>query len=445
MNGRDGSQCNPESGNTMKQAPISRREVLRGAVAGAAGAALRRASLLAAESASDEPIKRYWLFAHPDGSECPNVKEKGILLVDIDAGLKEGRWTIARRIETPLLSRIPHGNGPGVRGVTICAAANRCYVSCSDGRKAFYLVCVDLGTGKAIYEKEVPGIGRLQITPDGSTVFLPVDWYGGQSACAVDAETADVKKTFEPQYQHHLAIGESGDYVYAPFRKSPGKPRNQQAGLHIIDTRTFKVVREVYEEDPLRLIGSAPHIQVDAKERRVYSYCRMKCAMCLIECATRKQHVVESVKLGDLWADAPKEPLGRGRPAPAESMPSYHGIAFFPDGKRAWVGVEGNCPDLVEFDLTAGTPKATRAIHGGTPRRAKGWAFISRKGDVVYTSNGRMFSAADGKLLGEVRYDDRSPLYSSKLCEVHMRGDKVVFGSSSVACGYPPEEAGGSH
>jgi hypothetical protein len=417
-----------------------RRDLLKAAAGGAAGLVLRTRSLVAGPPPEAASTKRYFLFPHPDGSECPNVKKRGLLLVDIDEGLKDGRWTVARQIETPLLARVPHGNGPGVRGATVCAATNRCYVSCSDGRSAFYLVCVDLGTGRVIYEKEVPGIGRPQITPDGSTVFLPVDWFGGRSACAVDAETAEVKKTFQPRYQHHLAIGESGDYVYAPFRKNPDKPLTQQAGLHIIDARTLRVVREVYEEDPLRLIGTAPHIQVDAKERHVYSYCRMKCAMCLIECASGKQQVVESVKLGDLWLDAP-EPARKGEranvPPLVERTPSYHGIAYFPDGKRAWVGVEGNCPDLVEFDLAAGLPKATRVIQGGSLRRAKGWAFISRKGDLVYTSNGRIFDTAGGKLLGEVRYDDDSPLYSSKLCEVHLRGQKVVFGSSSVACGYP--------
>ena len=55
--------------------------------------------------------------------------------------------------------------------------------------------------------------------------------------------------------------------------------------------------------------------------------------------------------------------------------------------------------------------------------------------------NGRMLSTADGRLPGEVRYDDGSPLYSSRLCEVHMRGDKAVFGSSSVAYRYSAEQA----
>ena len=335
----------------MNPSRLTRRAVLEGAAVGAAGLVMRPSSLWGAEPpAGALPLKRYFLFAHPDGSECPNVKKKGILLVDIDAGLKQGRWSIARQIETPLLSRIPHGNGPGVRGATVCAATNRCYVSASDGRSTFYLACVDLGSGKVVYEKEVPGIGRLQITPDGATVFLPVDWYGGRSACAVDAADARVKKLFAPRYQHHLAIGEGGDYVYAPYRKNPEKDRKQQVGLHVIDTRTLKVVREVLEQDRGRLIGSAPHIQVDAGQRHVYSYCRMKCAMCLVDCATGRQQVVEPVKLGDLWPDAPKEPRSHGRASLAESMPSYHGIAYFPDGKRAWVGVEGNCPDLVEFD-----------------------------------------------------------------------------------------------
>jgi hypothetical protein len=62
----------------------SRREVLRGALIGATGLALRPSWLFAGGRPADEtPPKRYWLFPHPDGSECPNVKKKGILLVDM--------------------------------------------------------------------------------------------------------------------------------------------------------------------------------------------------------------------------------------------------------------------------------------------------------------------------------------------------------------------------
>jgi DNA-binding beta-propeller fold protein YncE len=358
--------------------------------------------------------------------------------VDIDAGLKDGRWTIARQIETPLLARIGHGNGPGVRGATVCAATNRCYVSCGD-KGVCHLICVDLGDGKVVYEKEVPGVGRVQVTPDGSTVFLPVDWFGGKSACALDAADAKVKKLFPARYEHHLAMGSGGKFLYAPFKRQVA---GKAPGMHVIDTRTFEIVREIIV--PGGLMGSPPHIQVDAQEKYVYVYCRINdpktklpCPMYVIEPADGKVHDPgEPVKLGQLWPDAPQEARKADSPL-MERYPSYHGIGFFPDGKKAWVGMEGNCPDLVEFDLTASPPKATRVIQGGPLRRAKGWAFISRKGDVVYTSNGRMFGTASGKLLGEVQYDDGSPLYSSKLCEVDMRGDKVVFGSSSVACGYP--------
>jgi hypothetical protein len=418
---------------------FSRREALRVAFAGVAGLNLAP-SAFPVEKTTSHDIKRYWLFPHPDGSECPNIKKKGILLVDIDEGLQQGRWRISYCIETPLLSRIGHGNGPGVRGATVCAATNRCYISCSDGRTVFYLVCVDLGSGRVIYEKEVPGIGRLQITPDGDTVFLPIDWFGGQSACAVDAATGEVKKLFAARYLHHLAIGRGGEFLYAPYRKHPDRGREQQVGLHVIDTRRLEVVHEILEKEPGRLLGSEPHIQVDAEDR-VYSYCRMKCAMCIIEPRSGRTQVIEHVKLGELWPQAPQAPSIPGQPALTNLLPSYHGIGFLPDGKRAWIAVEGNVPDMVEWDLAAQPPRPVRAVQGGPPRRAKGWAFISRRGDVICTSNGRMFAAASGKLLGEVQYDDGTPLYSSKLCEVHLRGEKVVFGSSSVACGYPPEAA----
>jgi hypothetical protein len=121
-------------------------------------------------------------------------------------------------------------------------------------------------------------------------------------------------------------------------------------------------------------------------------------------------------------------------------MPSYHGIAYRPDGKRAWLAVEGNRPDLVEFDFNVLPPKPLRVVQCGEMRPGKGWVFTSRKGDVLVGSTGKVHAGETGALLGEVVYADGSPVYESKPCEVHIRGGRVVFGSASCACGYPPEK-----
>ena len=291
------------------------------------------------------------------------------------------------------------------------------------------LTCVDLGSGAVIYEKPVPGVGRLQVTPDGATAFLPVDWFAGESACAVDAGTAKVKKLYPARYCHHLAMGPSGKFVYAAYARHT--ERGRAPGIHVIDAKTLKVVQEVARGKEGPLLGGPPHIQVDGAERYVYSYCRLRDrAMQLIEPATGKMLTVDNRSFGDLWPGLKEheelvKPDRRGKTF-ADGMPSYHGIAFFPGGRRAWIAVEGNRPDVIEWDLSAQPPRPVRVIHSGALRRGKGWAYISRKGDVVYTSNGRVYGTPTGKLLGEVQYPDGSPLWNSKPCEVHMRGDKSV-------------------
>ena len=414
------------------------------AAVGAAGTLLRPSPLEAQEPPTrpSESPKRYFLFAQPDGSEARNVKQKGILFVNIDDGLAKGRWEIERVIEVPYLSSLRNGNGPGIRGVAVCAANNRCYLSASQGGKeSCRLLCVDLITGNLIYEKPVPGLGRLQVTPDGATIFLPVDWFAGESACAVDAATGEVKRLYPARYFHHLAMGPGGKFIYAAYKNHPDPKR--APGLHVLDAKSLEVVQEMTGQDGV-LVGSEPHIQVDAAERYVCSHCRMRgVAMQMIEPAAKKVHNLPNQTWRELWPDFAKhEELtkpGRDAKAWADGMPSYHGIAYRPDGRRAWVAVEGNRPDLVEFDFGVMPPKPLRVVQEGALRSGKGWIFTSRRGDVLVGSTGKMHDGQSGKLLGEVVYADGSPIYESKPCEMHIRGGKVVFGSASCACGYPAE------
>ena len=432
--------------NAASRSTMNRRECLQLAAVGAAGMILRPSLLGAEEPASKatEPLKRYFLFAQPDGSECKNVKKKGLLFIDVDAGLAKGRWEIERVIEVPYLSNLRSGNGPGIRGVAVCAANNRCYVSASQGGKeSCRLLCVDLITGELVYDKPVPGLGRLQVTPDGATVFLPVDWFAGARACAVDAETGEVKRRYPGRYEHHLAMGPSGKFIYAACARHPdAKPA---PSLHVIDTRTLEIVQEIAHGKEGPFFGGPAHIQVDAAERYVCSYCRLKDkALQMIEVATGKMTVLPNQTIRELWPDVAKhEELAQPDKAGkvwADGMPSFHGIAYRPDGKRAWLAVEGNRPDLVEFDFSVLPPKPLRVVQCGALRPGKGWVFTSRKGDVLVGSTGKIHAGETGKLLGEVVYADGSPIYESKPCEVHVRGGKVVFGSASCACGYPPEE-----
>jgi hypothetical protein len=78
-------------------------------------------------------------------------------------------------------------------------------------------------------------------------------------------------------------------------------------------------------------------------------------------------------------------------------------------------------------DALAMTALAARELH--LPRQ-----------HVLVGSTGKVHAGETGKLLGEAVYADGSPVYESKPCEVHMRGGRVVFGSASCACGYPPQE-----
>jgi outer membrane protein assembly factor BamB len=83
-------------------------------------------------------------------------------------------------------------------------------------------------------------------------------------------------------------------------------------------------------------------------------------------------------------------------------------------------------------------PKPLRGVQAGGLRSGKGWICTSRRGDVLVGSAGKVHDGQSGKLLGEVVNADGSPICEYKPCEVHVRGDRVVFGSASCACGDPP-------
>ena len=111
--------------------------------------------------AADSPaIQRHLYVVCPGIRNYPEFGGAGILVFDIDAGHK-----FVKRIATPASEEPKPDNVKGV-----CArATKRLYFTT---RSKLY--CVDLVTGKTLWDKALPnGTDRMSITPDGKVLYVP--------------------------------------------------------------------------------------------------------------------------------------------------------------------------------------------------------------------------------------------------------------------------------
>src|SRR5688572_19201372 len=129
------------------------------------------------------PDGRYLFVAVPSLGRQPERGGRGLLIFDIDHGHK-----FVRRI--PMAGVAADGSGRllSTKGIVASEKTNLVWVSTTEG-----LMCVDLLTGKLLWEKLYDGgCDRMALSPDGRTMYLPSfekdHWH------VIDALTGDIIK-----------------------------------------------------------------------------------------------------------------------------------------------------------------------------------------------------------------------------------------------------------
>ena len=348
--------------------------------------------LTAPAPAADAPADGRYLYV-----VCPGIRNylefggAGVLVFDIDAGHK-----FVRRIDTPASTAPKPDN---VKGVCACAATNRLYFTTTKT-----LSCLDLTTGKALWEKALPnGTDRMSITPDGKIVYVPS--FEKDTWNVVDAATGDLVASIETKSgAHNTVVGLDGTRMYLGGLKSPL--------LFVADTRTHQIVNKV---GPFG--GAIRPFVVNGAQTRAYV-----CVNDLLgfEVADLKSgKLIHRVTVSDFKKGAVKR----------HGCPS-HGVGLTPDEKEVWV-VDAFNQKVHIFDNTD-PPKQKESI---SLREQPGWVTFSLDGKFAYPSTGEVIDTATRKVVAALTDERGREVHSEKMVEVHFQGGKPVRAGDQFGVG----------
>jgi enamine deaminase RidA (YjgF/YER057c/UK114 family) len=351
-------------------------------------------SQLSATRADDPPLAdgRYLYVVCPGIRNYPEFGGAGILVFDIDNGHK-----FVRRSDTPA-SREPKPDN--IKGVCACAATGRLYFTT---RSKLY--CVDLATGKTIWETTPPnGTDRMSITPDGKILYVPS--FEKDTWNVIDAADGKLITPIETKSgAHNTVVGLDGSRMYLGGLKSPF--------LFVADTKTHTVAKKV---GPFG--GAIRPFTVNGAQTRAY--------ICVND--------LLGFEIGDLTTDKVihrVEVAGfKKGPVKRHGCPS-HGIGLTPDEKEVWV-VDAFNQMVHVFDNTVSPPKQGTSIK---LREQPGWVTFSLDGKYAYPSTGEVIDTATKKIIAALTDEKGREVHSEKMVEVHFKGGKPVANGDQFGVG----------
>ena len=215
-----------------------------------------------------------------------------------------------------------------VRGIAAAAPTGRLYVMYNQNDEG-HVASVDLGSDQVVWDLVLhsPGVDRGNLTPDGSTLYLPA-WEGDPDSAyelVIDAETgAEQARVTLPPRSHDTIVSLDGQRVFMET-KSP------TASMYVVDTVSNEVTEVVGGYccggvlGPFAINGSGTRMVND-----VIGYAGFQLA------DVTSGHVIESIAFAS----------GSGG----------HGIAWTPDESQVWVN-DGGLPEVHVFDMTATPPR----------------------------------------------------------------------------------------
>ena len=281
-----------------------------------------------------------------------------------------------------------------VRGITAAAPTDRLYVMYNRDNQG-HVAAVELTTNEVLWDRVLhsPGVDRGNITPDGSTLYVPT-WEDDPETAyelAIDPETATERaRVAIPPRSHDTIVSLDGQRVFM-------ETKSQTASMYVADTTTNEVVQVVGGYccsgvlAPFSITGTGGKIV-----NQINGYPGFQVA----DVATGG--VTDSV--------------------PFASGYSGHGIAWTPDERQVWVN-DGGVPIVHVFDMTAVPPREMTPVnishvsHWLTFSIDGRYAYVAgRKGsgdltDVVDASSyRRVASVAASEDLLEVDFEDGTPV-----------------------------------
>jgi len=350
------------------------------------GSAWRPAGLdsdpLKRETASVK-TSRYLYVAVPGVRNYLEYGGHGILVYDMDAGHR-----LVKRIPTQGLR--DDGTRSNVKGVGVSIDTQCIYISTLEA-----LQCLDLGTGKILWEKTYEGgCDRMAMSPDGKLIYLPS--LEKEHWNVVDAKTGDVlTRVYTNSGAHNTLYGADGTKVYLAGLRT--------TTLGVAETHGHTVIKQV---GPF----SAPvrPFTINAAQ-----------TLCFVNVNGLLGFEIGDMVSGKKLYQVRVEGFSTG-PVKRHGCPS-HGIGLTPDEKEVWLCDSFN-ERLHIFDNTVMPPKQAGSI---VLRDQPGWITFSLDGKYAYPSTGEVIDVKSRKVIATLKDENGNPVQSEKMVEIHLAGKRV--------------------
>jgi hypothetical protein len=215
-----------------------------------------------------------------------------------------------------------------VRGITGAVSTHRLYVMYNRDSQG-HVASVDVMSDQVIWDRvlHIPGVDRGNLTPDGSTLYLPTweDDPGAAYELVIDAETGTEKARITlPPRSHDTIVSLDGQRVFM-------ETKSQTANMYVADTASNQVIQALGGYccsgvlGPFAINGTGTKVV-----NQVNGYAGFQLA---------------DVALG-----------GVTEFIPFASGAGGHGIAWTPDESAVWVD-DGGMPNVHVFDMRASPPQ----------------------------------------------------------------------------------------
>lgn len=327
---------------------------------------------------------RYLYVATPGIRNYLEFGGHGLLVFDIDRD-----YRFVKRIATGGLDAA--GKPINVKGVGASAATGRIYISTLTS-----LQCLDLVTEKLLWERKYDGgCDRMAITPDGKEIYLPSlekdHWH------VVDAAKGDVLRRIDiPSGAHNTICGLDGKEAYLAGLRSPN--------LRVAATAKREIVREVGPFTkpirPFTINGAQSLVFVNVNELLGFE--------------------VGDLMTGKMLHRVEVSGFSKG-PIKRHGCPS-HGIGLTPDEREVWV-CDAHNQRMHVFDNTVMPPKQVASL---AVREEPGWITFRLDGRHAWPSTGDIIDIATRKTVAQLTDEEKRPVMSEKIVEIHFRDGKPV-------------------
>lgn len=327
---------------------------------------------------------RYLYVATPGIRDYLQYGGHGLLVFDIDHD-----YRFVKRIATAGLDAA--GKPINVKGVCANTATGRIYISTLTS-----LMCLDLMTEKLLWERKYEGgCDRMSITPDGKEIYLPSlekdHWH------IVSAANGEVLRRIDVlSGAHNTICGLDGKEAYLAGLRSPM--------LRVAATAKRDIVREVGPFTkpirPFTVNGAQTLAFVNVNELLGFEVGDLKTGKMLhrVEVSGFVKGVVKR-----------------------HGCPS-HGVGLTPDERELWV-CDAHNQRMHVFDNTVMPPKQVASL---AVRDEPGWITFRLDGRHAWPSTGDIIDIATRKTVAQLTDEEKRPVMSEKIVEIHFRDGKPV-------------------